>query len=220
MTAVFVLVCAVWLVTANRQPPRVRAGGDLLITAIGGAVLLGLVPDLAGPPPWALVWTIALVGFALLSIRRESDFGEFGDWRAWMWVMGVTSVVAIALIVAGGYTDATFATWPGEAVAYLPWALIQQLLLGPFLASRWERLVRRPEAAAFLTGLMFGAIHFPNFALMSGTLVLGTVWALLFLRFRAWLPLAVSHAVLAPLPLLVLPVWLLRSAEVGARFWQ
>lgn len=219
MTAAFVFLCAIWLVIGRGQPPRARAAGDLLIAAIGGAVLLALIPDLTAPPPWALVWTIALVGFALLSVRREKDFGEFGNRRAWLWAMGLTGVVAIALIVAGGYTGATVAAWPGEAVAYLPWALIQQLLLGPFLASRWERIVRRPEAAALLTGLMFGAIHFPNFALMSGTLVLGTLWALLFLRFRAWLPLAVSHAVLAPLPLLVLPVWLFRSAEVGARFW-
>lgn len=220
MTAIYLLICIIWLVIGRDRLPRIRAAGDLAIATVGGAVLLALVPDLTRLPVWALVWAFALVGFAMTSVWRERDYGNFGNRYAWWWAVGLTAVVAVVLIIVGRYSGAGFAPWPKNTIGYLPWALVQQILLGPFLAARWETILRKPEPAALLTGLMFGAIHFPNFALMSGTLVLGTVWALMFLRWRAWLPLAVSHAVLAPLPLLVLPVWLLRSAEVGARFWQ
>ena len=48
----------------------------------------------------------------------------------------------------------------------------------------------------------------------------GMCWCALYLRERALLPLAVSHAASALLLLALLPRSILASAEVSARFFQ
>jgi membrane protease YdiL (CAAX protease family) len=55
---------------------------------------------------------------------------------------------------------------------------------------------------------------------MVATFVGGLCWCAIYLRYRALLPLAVSHAASALLLGMLLPVDIVRSAEVSARFFQ
>ena len=48
--------------------------------------------------------------------------------------------------------------------------------------------------AVYLGAVGFALLHTPNAALMLATLVGGVCWCILYLRERALLPLAVSHA--------------------------
>ncbi|HTI96190.1 MAG TPA: hypothetical protein VL425_06725, partial [Rudaea sp.] len=60
----------------------------------------------------------------------------------------------------------------------------------------------------------------PNSSLMLATFFGGLCWCALYLRERALLPLAFSHAASALVLIALLPPDWLYSAEVSARFFQ
>ena len=68
--------------------------------------------------------------------------------------------------------------------------------------------------------LTFALMHTPNASLMLATFAGGLWWCALFLRERALLPIAVSHAASALVLIALLPQDWLYSAEVSARFFQ
>ena len=90
-----------------------------------------------------------------------------------------------------------FANWHllAAAALYFPWALLQQYIFQFYWFGRWLQVVPAPVAVA-LTAVAFAAVHFPRWPVMAVTLVAGAVWALIYLRWRRLLPLAVSHALL------------------------
>ncbi len=81
---------------------------------------------------------------------------------------------------------------------YLPWALVQQTLLQFYLFGRL--MVLFPHRYRFvpmmITGLCFGLVHLPDVGSALITIVAGTVWSLIYYRYRLLLPLAFSHATL------------------------
>jgi membrane protease YdiL (CAAX protease family) len=68
--------------------------------------------------------------------------------------------------------------------------------------------------------MTFALMHTPNAALMLATFGGGLCWCALYLRERALLPIAVSHALSALALIALLPPNWLYSAEVSARFFQ
>ena len=131
----------------------------------------------------------------------ERDGGR-DAWRAGLLFTGVALVVLAAVAVIFARSAGTpvldrFANWHLLAVAalYFPWALLQQYIFQFYLLPRWLRLVPMPAAVA-LTAVTFSAVHFPRWPVMLATIVAGTVWALLYYRWRRLVPLALSHALL------------------------
>ena len=90
-----------------------------------------------------------------------------------------------------------FGNWHMLATAplYFGWALLQQYIFQFYWFGRWLQVVPAPVAVA-LTAVAFAAVHFPRWPVMAVTLVAGAVWALIYLRWRRLLPLALSHALL------------------------
>jgi membrane protease YdiL (CAAX protease family) len=125
-----------------------------------------------------------------------------GAWRAGLSFTAVALVVLAAIAViaardAGTPAIGRFANWHllAAAALYFPWALLQQYIFQFYLLPRWLRLVPMPAAVA-LTALTFAAVHFPRWPVMLVTVVAGTVWALVYYRWRRLVPLALSHALL------------------------
>src|SRR5262245_52790062 len=81
---------------------------------------------------------------------------------------------------------------------FLPWALMQQVLLQFYLLGRLRVLLPRlpPLGLAAVNGLGFGAVHLPSWELAVATAVAGTVWSQAYQRHRVLLPIAFSHALL------------------------
>ena len=90
-------------------------------------------------------------------------------------------------------------------------------LAGLVLRQRTQNTVLAASAVALMLVGM-APLHLPNFALMVFTFAAGSAWARSGLRHGALLPLALSHWLLGTLVVLSAPAWLLRSAEIGARF--
>jgi membrane protease YdiL (CAAX protease family) len=136
-----------------------------------------------------------------LARAPEIDAGR-DAWRAGLLFTGVALVVLAGLAALVARNAGTpmldrFANWHllAAAALYFPWALLQQYIFQFYLLPRWLRLVPMP-AAFVLTALTFSAVHFPRWPVMLATVVAGTVWSLLYYRWRRLLPLALSHALL------------------------
>jgi len=182
------------------------------LAAIGAAALVFVATFQVRPPYVDFLLAAAAVALIVFSAARSRRLwalarsvdptGARGAWKAALVFTGVALVVLAGAAVlvaraAGAPAIERFANWHMLVVAalYFPWALLQQYIFMFYWFGRWLRLV--PVAVAdVLTALAFSAVHFPRWPVMAVTLVAGSVWALIYYRWRTVVPLAVSHALL------------------------
>jgi membrane protease YdiL (CAAX protease family) len=143
-----------------------------------------------------------------------------GSMRAWL-----LAGTVIALAAGAGFALHAPDTAPrpisgGHILRYLGWALMQQYLICVVCVERWRIATGNAALAVYLSAFCFALLHTPNASLMLATFIGGLCWCALYLRERALLPLACSHAASATLLLALLPPDILLSAEVSARFFQ
>jgi membrane protease YdiL (CAAX protease family) len=184
----------------------------LELCAIGLAALVFVATFQVRPPYLDFALAAAAVALIVFSAARSRRFWELqrsvdatgarGAWKAALVFTAAALVVlaGVAVLVArpaGTPAAERFGNWHllVAAALYLPWALLQQYIFQFYWFGRWLRLVPVPVAVV-LTAAAFAAVHFPRWPVMAVTLVAGTVWALIYYRWRSLLPLAVSHALL------------------------
>ncbi|MCF6288682.1 MAG: CPBP family intramembrane metalloprotease [Proteobacteria bacterium] len=104
---------------------------------------------------------------------------------------------------------------------YFIWAIIQQFVLGYVLAQRifYSRTQNR-LLSSILAAAVFSLLHIPSFHLMIVTFVVGVLWAYAWLLFKRFIPLAISHAVLALMYYYVMSDRFLYSAKTFQWFWE
>ncbi len=192
--------------------------GPLLVVILGG------VSNDARPGA-ALVFITGLTFGAIVG-QRDVKALRFspGDLAAWRNAAVFTVVVVGILVIYRLLVQPDYPMrWPGpdKLLRYGAWALFQQWLLNRVLAREAVRLTGgRKVVAAALVAALFGLLHAPNFALMCAICVGAFVWLQLYFRRPYVLPLAVSHLVLNVTMIALLPPWLLRNAEIGARYFR
>ena len=199
--------------------PRLRALTEIVLVLVGPLWLI-LGGRLDGNPDPSQLILIALTLAYAISLSLPRHWRWNGSARAWLLA---AVVVALAAIVGsiGHRPDSALRTIGGGHIArYLAWALLQQFLICAVCTGRWHIVTGNAALAAYLGALGFALMHTPNATLMLATLCGGLCWCALYLRERALLPLAVSHAASALLLLALLPPDVLLSAEVGVRFFQ
>ena len=184
----------------------------LELAGIGLAALVFVASFQVRPPYLDFALAAAAVALIVSSAARSRRLWALaraahtqGARRAWAVAMGFTAAALLVLALvavlvaraAGTPALERFANWHMLAAAalYLPWALLQQYIFQFYWFGRWLQVVPAPVAVA-LTALAFAAVHFPRWPVMAVTLVAGAAWALIYLRWRRLLPLAVSHALL------------------------
>jgi len=166
---------------------------------------------------------VALAGFALVCIALSAGYTRKVIWAAtparlsenqWRHCLVVTFWItvpaALLFFLIGGIIAYRSGGWSAVAGrifnwrilaafgCYLPWALMQQTLLQFYLLGRLLALF--PKQLLFvpflITGLCFGLVHLPDYWTASVTVVSGSLWAIIYYRYRLLLPLAFSHAML------------------------
>lgn len=184
----------------------------LELAAIGIAAIVFVATFQVRPPYLDFVLAAAavalIVGSAarsrrLWALARSIDTrGARGAWRAALAFTAVALFVLACVAVAAAHSAGVpalerFTNWRMLAAAalYFPWALLQQYIFQFYWFGRWLQLVPAWAAVA-LTALAFSAVHFPRWPVMAVTLIAGVAWALIYLRWRMLLPLALSHALL------------------------
>ena len=184
----------------------------LELAAIGAAAIVFVATFQVRPPYLDFVLAAAAVALIVVSAARSHRLWALarsidpqGVRGAWVASLGFTAAALLVLALvavyaaraAGAPAAERFVNWhmPAAVALYLPWALLQQYIFQFYWFGRWLQLVAAPLAVA-LTAVAFAAVHFPRWPVMLVTLLAGAVWALIYLRWRRLLPLAVSHALL------------------------
>lgn len=184
----------------------------LELAGIGAAALVFVATFQVRPPYLDFVLAAAAVGLIVFSSARSRRLwslarsvdptGVRGAWKAALafTAAALAALAVAALLVARAAAVPAaerFGNWHMLAAAglYFPWALLQQYIFQFYWFGRWLALVPVPAAVA-LTAVAFAAVHYPRWPVMAVTLVAGCVWALIYYRWRALVPLAISHALL------------------------
>jgi hypothetical protein len=111
-----------------------------------------------------------------------------------------TAPVALGLILVSpaSHRELPYVRLLAACAIYFPWALAQQSIFQFYLLGRLRALA--PRAPSYLlslgNGIAYGLVHAPHTSLMLLTGLVGTVWSYSYLRDRALVPIAASHAVL------------------------
>ncbi len=109
---------------------------------------------------------------------------------------------------------------PGHLGFYVVKAAGQQAVLCLFLARAAAQAAgREGPAAAMTASFAFALLHMPNLTLAAGVFVLGFFWVSIYFRTRAFVLLAVSHAILGNALTTLLSPPLLISNRTGAGFF-
>lgn len=196
---------------------RGKVALELGVVAVLAAVFLLLFPK-RNPAV-----DVALAGLALTCIAFSAAYTKKVIWtvseppveqgrfqRCWEVTFWVTVPPALLFLMIGGFIAYHQGGWPAVAgrifnwrilaafACYLPWALMQQGLLQFYLLGRLLALFPRRFlfAPMIITGTCFGLVHLPDVWTAAVTIVAGTVWSLIYYRYRLLLPLAFSHAAL------------------------
>lgn len=201
------------------RAPRLRALTEI---ALVFAAPLWLIMDgrFDGSPDTARKFLVALSLIYAISLSIPGRWRWNGSARAWLLAGAVAAFAGVLGVAAHPSDDALRVLGFGHIARYMAWAVLQQYLICVVCTERWRIVTGNSAIAAYLGALGFALMHTPNAALMLATLCGGLGWCALYLRERALLPLAVSHAASALLLLALLPGDILTSAEVSARFFQ
>ncbi len=166
----------------------------------------------------------ALIGLTVayaISLSLPRAWHWNGEPRAWAYAaLVVAMALVIGLILHGSGMQVTPAPGLRQVLRYFGWALLQQYLICVVYTERWNIVAGNRYVAVYLGALGFALMHAPNAALMLATFAGGLCWCAIYLRYRALLPLALSHTACALLLVVLLPADILRSAEVSVRFFQ
>jgi membrane protease YdiL (CAAX protease family) len=184
----------------------------LELIAIGIAAIVFVATFQVRPPYLDFALAAAAVALIVLSAARSRrlwalarSVDPVGARSAWIASLAFTGTALVVLAVVAVFVARAAGVAPLErftnwhillaAALYLPWALLQQYIFQFYWFGRWLQLIPASFAVA-LTAVAFAAVHFPRWPVMAVTLVAGTIWALIYLRWRRLLPLALSHALL------------------------
>ncbi len=173
-------------------------------------------------------WTVILLSMVVLAMLWPwlSQVVK-NEWTQWQKEPAKKAMTALAIILPSAFLAGILLHYGigrpslNAFGVYLIWALMQQAVIGPFIANHLHTHCHLPKAsAAVLAGLIFGLLHFPNPQLMLITAFAGTLWAWLWLETRLLLPLAISHAMLALALFSLADHWWLVSGRVGIQFFS
>lgn len=219
------IALAAWLLAALASlkfPPR-----DVARRAALEAVLASIAPiayiasnGFTGRLDAAHGFFIAAFCAYALWLGFPRDWRFNGSRQAWLFAGAVVALAVCIGLFAHGVHHSLRPMSTGHIARYLAWALFQQFLICAVVTARWQKTGMPRLVAVWLGAMTFALMHTPNPGLMLATLVGGACWCALYLRERALMPLAFSHAASALALIALLPPSWLTSAEVSARFFQ
>lgn len=105
------------------------------------------------------------------------------------------------------------------AFKYLAFAAFQQWLLQTLVWTNLRRAALARWSALLLSAFFFALLHTPNFMLMLLCFAGALFWCGHYAKYRRLLPLILSHAFLGFLCVNVIPMSVLRSADIGVSYF-
>ncbi len=184
---------------------RRRVGVELSLLVLLTPLFLLAVPRLMALYAAAGLGLIAYV----LGTRRQTERRIWRPVRRRECPPGEAVRLRLGLFTATGLgLSWGWAQWHGIAIpyghlllaalAYFPWALLQQTLFQFYFLGRLRVLLPGASVAALalLNGAVFALVHLPQWPLALAAGGAGAVWSLAYQRHGRLLPVAASHAML------------------------
>ncbi len=174
------------------------------------------------------VWRLPLVWLVVSFVARR-DTPETMGWRAdnlWPATRRASLFFAASSLLIGLvgvflgmlHRSPIHLTDPRRFWGYLTFCLLQQVGLNSFLMNRLLAAFKKPVPAAFVAGVLFAALHWPNPVLVPLTFIGGMAMAWLFATQRNILPLTMGQAILGALVWWAFPIAWHHSMRVGPGF--
>jgi hypothetical protein len=177
-------------------------------------------------------WTwIVFVVWMLLSFVLHHDTPKTLGWRADnLWPATKQALLFFGAMILGllaiGAAFGSPLRLPPNLISwhrlwsYFAFCVLQQVLLNSLVHNRMLSLVSRQWVAAFLTGLIFAACHWPNPVLVPLTLIGGSAMAWMFGKQRNIIPLAIGQAILGSIIFWAFPVAWHHHLRVGPGYYS
>ncbi len=143
---------------------------------------------------WRVLLAIVVLGAFWELVPRTAPTYLYLEVRTWLWVLPLLVVSLLILVwagIAGRIDSSIFET----LLVYFLWALVQQFVVAVLVMDRLNRVFG--PAGLVLSAGVFGFLHFPNFALMCATFVLGVFLLTVYDRHRNLFAISAAHAFLA-----------------------
>lgn len=168
---------------------------ELYLWWAAGLPKLGRVLYFVVTSPLA-IWVLRRL-FAKMSLTRESLGLTTRGVGLHCLVLGpLTVLLTVACFALVEGSEALWLHFLKRALLYPFWGLLQHALLLGLLYPCIENIVRRRSLAVLITGLLFGALHLPNWPITAATFGLGLVFAALYSYRQTILVIAVCHGIL------------------------
>jgi hypothetical protein len=179
---------------------------------------------------YPLSWIILPVWLAASFLLHHDTPGTLG-WRADnLWPATRQGLLLFAIYIAAvcgaGLALGAWHHLPEHLIdhrrflGYFAFCLLQQVAVNSYLMNRLLYAVHRPVIAAFLSSMIFAALHWPNPVLIPVTLIGGFGMCLLFARQRNILPLTLGQAILGGLVWWAFPIAWHHSMRVGPGYYS
>ncbi|HUB81358.1 MAG TPA: CPBP family intramembrane glutamic endopeptidase [Bryobacteraceae bacterium] len=169
-------------------------------------------------------WWIAILACLLLShvLHRESarqlGFGRQSLEECAHRFAPLLIVLALAMFGGGLLLNTTRRIPTDQAFlalfAYLPWGLLQQYMLNGYFLRGFDRAFP-PRESEWLTAVLFGVAHTPNWFLMTVALTGGWCAIKVYRRHRNLYFLGIAHATIGFLLYVTVPDSISHHLEVG-----
>ena len=140
-------------------------------------------------------------GYAYVRVRRR--LAQWAEWGFRSTHLKVVCLASAAFAVPAAIAMAAVAharnalPLPGHVVwlflLYPLWGLVQQYLVLALVARNLLAGGLPKPAIVLVSGVLFGVVHLPDLQLSSATLLVGLVFAPIYLRWRNLWPLGVLH---------------------------
>jgi hypothetical protein len=146
------------------------------------------------PTIWRVLMAIPVLGAMWELVPKSRPDYLVGDWRAWIWVSPIL-LLSVLVLIFTPQNGMEYYSAVKSLGTYFLWALFQQFIIAVLILSRLREIMGRP--GVIMSAAFFGFFHFPNFALMAVTFLLGIFTLRIYERYQNLLAISVAHAFLS-----------------------
>jgi len=146
------------------------------------------------PSTWRVLMAIPVLGAMWELAPKVRPTYLLGDRRAWLWVSPIL-VASILVVIFAPHDTGEIWSELKSLGTYFVWALFQQFVIAVLILSRLKTILGRQ--AVIVSAAFFGLFHFPNFALMMATFLLGIFSLHIYERYQNLVAIAAAHAFMA-----------------------
>lgn len=186
------IAALLFLVVRDQIPPPLRSIVAVVALVVLIEAYIYWMPSLSSL--WRVLLGIPVLGAVWELAPKMPPRYLLGDARAWLLVSPVL-IFSLLILILAPYQGSEHFSVLKTLGSYFLWALFQQFVVAVLIRERLKPLLGR--MAIVVSAGVFGLLHFPNFALMTATFLLGIGLLHVFERHQNLPAIAAAQAFLA-----------------------